>query len=249
MDEGSFRHGPDPLQSSSPPFDRPTYRPAPPSMRSRHPSTASSREPRMEQAVPDPPRFRSQAFSASQRFPGKHEFHGLISSRNRSWATFLQSVPLNRDRCPLPRPPAPPRSFTNAPERTDRRLIANGFSDSRAQSTQLPGSPADYELPFHRLAPASRSLWATNDIRSLPPASSASKLYSLCESVRGAASCPASPAAALLVFCPSRDPRKPRILRPARARELEHAPSPEGSGSRLRGSPAPRKERSTPSVG
>jgi hypothetical protein len=163
MDEGSFHHGPDPLQSSSPPFDRPTQRSELPSMRSQHPSTASSRKPRMEQAVPDPPRFRSQAFSTSQRFPSKHEFHGFVSSRNRSWATAPSEPSPPGDRWVLFRDhPASPRLSTSVLKRTPRRLIATGFPDSHAQSAQLPSSPADYGLPFDRLSPASWSPWATN---------------------------------------------------------------------------------------
>jgi hypothetical protein len=50
----------------------------------------------MVEGVSRPLRFRSQAFSTSQRFRSKLEFHGLVSCRNRSWASWplLQSVPL-----------------------------------------------------------------------------------------------------------------------------------------------------------
>ena len=59
-----------------------------------HPPTASSREPHTDRVVQPPVRFRSQAFSTSQRFPSKLEFRGLVSCRSRSWVASLQSFPL-----------------------------------------------------------------------------------------------------------------------------------------------------------
>jgi hypothetical protein len=39
-------------------------------------------------------RFRSRVFSTPQRFPGKPRLHGLVSCRNRSRDSLLQSFPL-----------------------------------------------------------------------------------------------------------------------------------------------------------
>jgi hypothetical protein len=49
---------------------------------------------------------------------------------------------------PLSRPPAPLRSSTGLSEREHLRLVTRGFPDAHAHA-QLPGSPADYGLPFH----------------------------------------------------------------------------------------------------
>jgi hypothetical protein len=66
-----------------------------------------------------------------------------------------------RDRVPLSRPLASWQSFTNVRRRAARRLVTTGFPDAHAEA-QLPGSPGDYELPFHEPRPASRSLWTPN---------------------------------------------------------------------------------------
>jgi hypothetical protein len=63
----------------------------------RHPSA----EPRIGRAVQLPPRFRSQVFSTSQRFPGKSEFRGLVSCRNRSWDSSYRAFPSRKSRTPL----------------------------------------------------------------------------------------------------------------------------------------------------
>jgi len=52
-------------------------------------------------ACPTPPRFRSQVFSTSQQFPGKLEFHGLVSCRNRSWVPPFRAFPSQRALTPL----------------------------------------------------------------------------------------------------------------------------------------------------
>jgi hypothetical protein len=84
----SFHHGPrSPSERLTSP-EPPTSQPASTSLgsvtlRRHHPI-----EPHVEQAVPGPPRFRSQAFSASQRFPGKIELRGLVSCRCRPGFPF-----------------------------------------------------------------------------------------------------------------------------------------------------------------
>jgi len=104
-----------------------------------------------------PPRFRSQVFSTSQRFPSRLKLCGLVSCRHRSWDLSLQSLPLTGDRVPLSRSPdfhavIHRRAGTRRPIPFTAR-----FPDFHAL-TRLPGSPRGYELPFHTLARASRSL-------------------------------------------------------------------------------------------
>jgi len=81
--------------------------------------------------IPNLPRFRSQAFSASQRFPSSPKFHGLISCRNRSWGSPFRvfpsqkAVPPLEGRCSL-------RLSTDVLKRTTPVLITAGFPDSHA---------------------------------------------------------------------------------------------------------------------
>ena len=107
--------------------------------------------------IPTPLRFRSQVLSTSQRFPGRPEFRGLLSSRCRPWVSPFRVFPSQESRAPLEaallpcgHPPAcwtpPPGSFTV------------GFPDAHAFA-RLPGSPDDYRLPFHAPKHASRSPW------------------------------------------------------------------------------------------
>jgi hypothetical protein len=55
-----------------------------------------------------PPRLRSRVFSTPQRFPGRPELRGLVSCRNRSWASSSPSeVSPREDRAPLSGPQLP----------------------------------------------------------------------------------------------------------------------------------------------
>jgi hypothetical protein len=87
-----------PWRRSLPEFlatSRPSGLPAgPTSLSFPVPSTASPWSAPYEVGRPVPPRFRSQVFSTSQRFPSRPGFHGLIACRNRSWDSSLQSFPL-----------------------------------------------------------------------------------------------------------------------------------------------------------
>jgi len=84
-----------------------------------------------EAGCPIPPRFRSQVFSTSQRFPSQPELRGLVSCRNRSWDSSLQSFPLARIAYPsrgrlLPCR-HPPAWWSATPG-----IYPTGFADSRA---------------------------------------------------------------------------------------------------------------------
>ena len=132
-----------------------------------------------EVRYPFPPRFRSQVFPTSQRFPGRPELRGLVSCRNRSWDSSLQRLPLTEGRLPLSRQLGSLAVIHPRAEPRDRPPFAPGFADVRA-CAQLPGSPDDYELPF-RLAEAILpvALGVEPRNRFVPPASPASKLRSL----------------------------------------------------------------------
>jgi hypothetical protein len=148
---GSFRPGSNPLQSFSPPPDRPTSRSDPTSLRSPAPSNGILVPAPSGAGRPFPLRFRSQAFSTSQRFPSKLEFHGLVSCRNRSWVTSPSELSPRRDRVPLSRPLAPPQLSTAVPGRTPARPFAARFPDSHARGA-VAWFPRRLWVPFPRVA-------------------------------------------------------------------------------------------------
>lgn len=88
----SFHHGPrspsERLTSPEPPTSQPASTSLGLSALRRHHSI----EPRMQQAVPGPLRFRSQAFSASQRFPSTPGLRGLVSCRSRPWGSPYRAL-------------------------------------------------------------------------------------------------------------------------------------------------------------
>jgi hypothetical protein len=55
----------------------------------------------MRGGVQSHPRFRSQAFSTSQRFPSRPKLRGLVSCRNRSWDSPFRVFPSQESRAPL----------------------------------------------------------------------------------------------------------------------------------------------------
>jgi len=85
------------------------------------------------------------------------KFHGLISCRNRSWTTSLQSLPLVKIAHPFRGrwlPCSYPPCRRNAPPTT----LLLTVSPTPTLLTQSPGSPASYGLPFDRPEdPLSRS--------------------------------------------------------------------------------------------
>jgi hypothetical protein len=166
---------------------------------------------------------------------------------------FLDCLPSEcsprEDRVPLSGPLAPLQLSTvlrNAPPAT----LSLPVSPTPALLTQLPGSPTSYGFPFHESeGPLPGRPGSPTEGSPLPPASPASKLSSLHESVRTNSSCPEpsgrySPGP----FCPSRDltaqTSDPQTrLDPCRP-TLE--PSPEGSDPRLQGPGRPLGSRVKP---
>ena len=137
------------------------------------------------------------------------------------------------DRVPLSRPLAPSQLSTSVPGCAPARPFASCFPDAHA-CTQLPGSPVDYGIPFHRpLGLASRFPWVPLGTHSFPVASPTSELCSPCESVRSA---PAnrerrpllSWSSALLETFLRPWNLDPPLARPKARRQ--HAPAPESPG-------------------
>jgi hypothetical protein len=83
------------------PPGRPTCRPDPTPLSFPVPSTASLVASPVCDAMSPAPRFRSQAFSTSQRFPASFEFRGPVSCHNRSWDPPFRVFPSQRSRTPL----------------------------------------------------------------------------------------------------------------------------------------------------
>jgi hypothetical protein len=149
--------------------------------------------------------LRSQAFSTSQRFPGRPKLRGLVSCRNRSWDSSLQSLPLTGDRLPLSRQPGSLAVIHRRAGRTTLDLVTAGFLRlPRFHAVACSPPPAMGSLFTHRGTlpgpPGSRAVEPP-----VPPASPASKLHSplRVRSRLGWVS-PHQPADTLLGFSPSR---------------------------------------------
>ena len=183
-DARSFRRERDPLQSPSPSrLDRPTSRPDPSS-----PEVSLPFNDILGLAPVWDGLFHSRPGAAlrfSQPLSGfsKLEFHGLVSCRNRSWASPFRAFPSQRSCTPLEATGSLAVIHRRA-ERSSFIVLSPPVSPTPTLSAQLPGSPSDYELPFHEPKPASRSPWTDERGPSVSPASPASKLSSPCESVR-----------------------------------------------------------------
>jgi len=93
-----------------------------------------------------PPRFRSQAFSTSQRFTSALEFAAIFHAAAVRVTSF-RAFPSQRSRTSL-EAASSPAVIHQGPRRSFLRLITNGFPDAHG-CPRLPGSPADYGLPFH----------------------------------------------------------------------------------------------------
>jgi hypothetical protein len=154
---------------------------------------------------PSPLRFRSQVFSTSQRFPSKLGFHGLVSCRNRSWVSLLQSFPLAEIVYPS-RGHLLPRSYPPALRPVSRKVLLTArFPDVHALDA-VAWFPARLWVPFPlTFRRVSRSPWVQLGIRAFLSASPASEPCSPCESVHSDPGCPEPKADTLLVFRPPED--------------------------------------------
>ena len=229
------------------PFDRPTCRPEPPSLGFCCPSTASSREPRMEWIVPFHP---GSALRFSQPLSG---FLASSSSTALFRAATVPGLPPSEpspreDRVPLSRLLAPPRSSTGVRERTARDLVTSGFPDSHAQARSRLVPP----LTMGSLSAGSRPLPGHPGPRAAEPPDSASftRLGALLPS-RIRSWRPGLPLATSRCSpgpSPLQRPFQTSDPRPARTRGSAHAPSPESSARDPRELAAP-KDRPTPAAG
>jgi hypothetical protein len=133
--------------------------------------------------------FRSQAFSTSQRFPHGPSSTALFHTAAVPGLPPSESSP-REDRAPLSGFTGSLAVIHRAAKRTTCDLITRGFTDAHAFDA-VAWIPHELWVPFSRARRrASRSPWITAAEPFLPPASPASKLFSLHESVRTASSCP-----------------------------------------------------------
>jgi hypothetical protein len=107
---------------------------------------------------PSQPRFRSQVFSTSQRFPGRSELCGLVSCHNRPWDPPFRAFPSQGSRSSL-EVAGSLAVIHRCAEVRCALPFTPGFPDFHA-FTQLPGSPSDYGLRFNKPRLVSLSSWA-----------------------------------------------------------------------------------------
>ena len=124
-----------------------------------YPTTGSPGLAPSEAGCPFPPRFRSQVFSTSQRFPSTPKLRGLVSCRNRSWVSPFRVFPSQESRAPLGVAllpcSHPPACWNDA----SWSLSPSVSVDAHAHA-QLPDFPRRLWAPFSRVRRnASRSPW------------------------------------------------------------------------------------------
>jgi hypothetical protein len=180
--------------------------------------------------MPPPPRFRSQAFSTSQRFPSTSKLRGLVSCRSRSWDSPFRVFPSQESCTPL----EATSSLVVIHRRAGRRLLdlSPPVSPTPTPSRGCLASPASYGLPFHAPRPASRLPW----IQVTELARSASFTHFEALLLLRVRSCrpesPQTPTPILSWVSASLElsPPTPRNLDPPGPRGPAHAPSSEDSG-------------------
>jgi hypothetical protein len=116
-------------------------------MRFSIPSTASLGQAPYEVGCHLPPRFRSQVFSTSQRFPSKPELRSLVSCCNRSWDSPFRAFPSQKSRYPSRGCLLPCRCPPTCKDALSSALLPL-VSPTSTPLTQLPGSSSDYGSPF-----------------------------------------------------------------------------------------------------
>jgi hypothetical protein len=185
---------------------------------------------------PNPQRIRSQVFSTSQRFLHLPSSTALFHAATVPGLPPSESSP-REDRVPLTGSLAP-LQLSTVLRSVSTVTLSLPVSPTPTLLTQLPGSPANYGFPFRGSegplpgcpgSPTTESL--------LPPASPASKLCSLHESVRTDLSCPKPSGRYSLGLLPLLRLDRPNLGSSTRLNlygsTLESFP--EGSDSRLQG--------------
>jgi hypothetical protein len=105
-------------------------------------------------SIHPPPRCRSQAFTASQRFASTPELRGLVSCRRPSVGFSLQSVVPRSDRAPLSGPALLPCGSPSQYLRCDGRASSSRFHPTDQTFVWLAWAPPGARTPF----PTGRSL-------------------------------------------------------------------------------------------
>jgi hypothetical protein len=184
----------------------------------------------MKQAVPSPPRFRSQVFSTSQRFLAQSNFAALFRAA-AARRHLLQSLPLAEIVVASRRHQLPGRS---PPARLDAPSVA--LSPPVSPTTTLARSsldpPAGYEFPFRTVRRrASWSPWASDSgtvlfrqlrrLRSLTPPTSPFQQHGYFTATPGryslGSSAPPEHHRSHLGFSNPPEPRGPNTTHPAEA--------------------------------
>lgn len=202
----------------------------------------------MEQAVPDPPRFRSQAFSTSQRFPGKIELRGLVSCRSRPGFSF-RVFPSQGSCSPL--------GVTSSPAVPHRRASVHRPPPYHPRFHRRPRSRAVAWIPRRLWVPFSRArarfpvaLGHGQRNHLVPPAQPTSEPCSPCESVHDRRRCFTTPAADTLLVVPplqsTTDHTSGSRTRPSLAARTRHAHPQLGRADDTRDPAAPRPGEASP---
>jgi hypothetical protein len=196
-----------------------------------------SGEPRNEASCPFSPRFRSQVFSTSQRFPSRPELRGLVSCRNRSWDRPFRVFPSQRSRAPLEAALLPcryPPPCVSEPPAS----LSPPVSPTPTLSRSCLDPHSGYRLPFREPKSASQS---PRSRAAEPPRSASFTDFEALIPPR-VRSCPHRvapiwrPILSWVSPPPESSPTAPWVLDPPKPPGLEHDPSSEDSGPRQEGS-------------
>jgi hypothetical protein len=126
--------------------------PGPASSRFSAPTTTSLELAPIAVVRPGPPRFRSQVFSTSQRFPGTSELGDLVSCRRRPWGSPFRALLLAGIACASRRrllPCSSPPSYL----RCSARDLVLRVSPTPALMARWPGFPPELGHRFRRPVP------------------------------------------------------------------------------------------------
>jgi hypothetical protein len=207
-----------------------------------------------EVVCPSPPRFRSQAFSTSQRFPGRLKVCGLVSCHYRPWDPPFRAFPSQGSRASLEalsRGCLLPCSYPPVSRSVLFFAVRLRFHSTSTLSRGCLSSPEDYGLPFHKPRSVSRSSRALISRARFffSPASPTSKLSSPRETVPSTSGYPSAVGRCSPGLSPLRSFLLPHLGSSTRSASwTEHAPSSADSGSLLRGPQPPESGELFPST-
>jgi hypothetical protein len=181
----------------------------------------------VNRAVPSAIRFRSQAFSTSQRFRSKSKPRGLIACRSHPWDFLPKAFPSRRSRTPL-EATLLPCSYPPACEDAPPEPLSPPLSPTPTLSRVCLDPCDDYALPFHVPKHASWSPWSLDG----KPSRSTSFTYFealIPSQVRSAPIrvAPNRPSLLSRAFAPLElSPRAPRNLNPSEPQAIRTPASP-----------------------